>query len=80
MAFRSRRSDRYRPNDSDTDDDGLTDGDEVIAGTDANNPDTDGDGTNDGDEVTNGTDPTDDDVGGDTGNTGLGRQSELKLS
>ncbi|MFC2019227.1 hypothetical protein ACFLU4_04635 [Chloroflexota bacterium] len=42
----------------DTDDDGLTDPEEVIHGTDPNNPDTDGDGVNDGDEVAAGTDPT----------------------
>ena len=61
------------PQDSDTDDDGLKDGDEVngtlnpwtagILGTppgDPTNPsnaDSDGDGTNDGDEITAGTDP-----------------------
>lgn len=61
------------PQDSDTDDDGLNDGDEIngtlnpwTAGTlgtppgSPTNPlaaDTDGDGTSDGDEITNGTDP-----------------------
>ncbi len=41
----------------DTDGDGLSDADEVIAGTDSANPDTDGDGYTDGDEVKNGFDP-----------------------
>ncbi|MCH7227091.1 sulfatase-like hydrolase/transferase [Haloferula sp. A504] len=61
------------PQDSDTDDDGLNDGDEVngtlnpwTAGvkgsppgepTDPNEPDSDGDGVNDGTEITLGTDP-----------------------
>ena len=61
------------PQDSDTDDDGLSDGVEVngtlnpwtsgTLGTPPGSPtdprvaDTDGDGTNDGDEITNGTDP-----------------------
>lgn len=42
---------------ADTDDDGLTDPEEHLHGTDKNNPDTDGDGVNDGDEVAAGTDP-----------------------
>lgn len=42
----------------DTDDDGLTDAEEALYGTDINNPDTDGDGVSDGDEVAAGTDPT----------------------
>jgi hypothetical protein len=42
----------------DTDNDGLSDGDEVnIHGTDPNNPDTDSDGYLDGEEVENGFDP-----------------------
>lgn len=41
----------------DTDDDGLTDVNEKIYGTDWLNPDTDGDGYNDGDEITNGYNP-----------------------
>jgi hypothetical protein len=41
----------------DFDSDGLTDGDEFLAGTNPVNPDTDGDGVNDGDEVLAGTDP-----------------------
>jgi hypothetical protein len=48
------------PYDVDTDDDGLTDGDEYyvyLTGT--RNPDTDGDGVLDGDEIANGTDPND---------------------
>ena len=43
----------------DTDDDGLTDAEEVLTQTDPLNPDTDGDGFNDGEEVTAGTDPND---------------------
>jgi gliding motility-associated-like protein/uncharacterized repeat protein (TIGR01451 family) len=43
----------------DTDNDGLTDGQEGLLGTDPNNPDTDGDGFLDGDEVNNETDPLD---------------------
>jgi len=49
------------PLDPDTDDDGLTDGQEAGLtgiGTNPLNPDTDGSGTNDGTEVANGTDPT----------------------
>lgn len=42
----------------DSDDDGLTNPEETLHGTDPNNPDTDGDGINDGDEVDAGTDPT----------------------
>jgi len=55
------------PTDSDTDDDGLTDGDEVHAySSDPLNPDTDDDGLADGDEVnTYGTDPTLRDTDGD---------------
>ena len=49
----------------DTDGDGLTDVDEVTAGTDSTDPDTDGDGLNDGDEVTGGTNPLDPDTDGD---------------
>ncbi|RKG89288.1 cell envelope biogenesis protein OmpA [Corallococcus sp. CA049B] len=46
----------------DTDNDGLTDEEEVAEGTDPNNPDTDGDGIPDGIEVkVGGTDPLDDD-------------------
>lgn len=46
--------------DLDTDDDGLTDGDEYYTyQTGTRNPDTDGDGVVDGDEITNGTDPND---------------------
>jgi oligopeptide transport system substrate-binding protein len=46
--------------DTDTDDDGATDGDEwYVHATGTRNPDTDGDGVLDGDEVANGTDPND---------------------
>ena len=41
----------------DSDNDGLTDGQEATVGTNPNNPDTDGDSINDGDEITSGTDP-----------------------
>jgi hypothetical protein len=48
------------PLDLDTDDDGLTDGDEYyVHQTGTRNPDTDGDGVVDGAETTNGTDPND---------------------
>ena len=43
----------------DTDNDGITNAQEGIIGTDPNNPDTDGDGIPDGAEVTNGTNPLD---------------------
>ena len=42
----------------DTDEDGLTDPEEKLYGTDPNDPDSDDDGVNDGDEVAAGTDPT----------------------
>jgi hypothetical protein len=42
----------------DQDNDGLTNDEEVTAGTDPNNPDSDGDGYNDGEEVTGIDDPT----------------------
>jgi hypothetical protein len=48
------------PFDTDTDDDGASDGDEYyVHQTGTRNPDTDGDGVGDGDEVANGTDPND---------------------
>lgn len=48
------------PVDLDTDDDGLTDGDEYyVYQTGTRNPDTDGDGVLDGAETANGTDPND---------------------
>jgi hypothetical protein len=57
---------------TDTDGDGIPDGQEPGHGTDPNNPDTDGDGINDGEEVANGTDPTDpNDPGKDSDNDGL---------
>ncbi len=43
----------------DTDNDGLTDGEEGDLGTNPNDPDSDDDGINDGDEVLNGSDPLD---------------------
>lgn len=54
------------PTDPDTDDDGLSDGDEVnVHGTDPTDPDTDDDGLSDGDEVNiHGTDPLDPDTDG----------------
>jgi len=52
---------------TDTDQDGITDDQEIILGSDANNPDTDGDGLLDGEEVTVfRTDPTNVDTDGDT--------------
>lgn len=44
--------------DDDSDDDGLSDGEEGSYGTDPLNPDSDDDGVNDGDEVANDTDPS----------------------
>ena len=51
--------------DGDCDGDGLTNGDEVIAGTDPGNSDSDGDGLTDGQEVSIGTDPMEEDSDGD---------------
>jgi|688.fasta_scaffold02231_8 gliding motility-associated-like protein len=42
---------------NDCDNDGLTNDEEILAGTDNDNPDTDGDNINDGDEVNAGSDP-----------------------
>jgi len=47
------------PLDSDSDDDGLSDGEEVALGTDPLDADSDDDGLSDGDEVALGTDPLD---------------------
>lgn len=62
------------PNDNDTDDDGISDGDEVngVRGspTDPNNADTDGDGVSDLDELQSGTDPADEGERPDTGGGG----------
>ena len=49
----------------DTDNDGLTDAEEVEFGTDPNNADSDGDGLLDSDEVALGADPTESDTDGD---------------
>ena len=55
------------PNLADTDEDGLTDGDEVrVYASNPLNRDTDGDGLSDGDEVANGTNPINPDTDGDT--------------
>ena len=57
--------------DPDSDDDGLTDGEEVVLGTDPFDPDTDDDGLTDGQEVeTYGTDPLDPDTDDDGLNDG----------
>jgi parallel beta-helix repeat protein/predicted outer membrane repeat protein len=53
------------PDDSDSDDDGLSDGAEVANGTEPLTADTDGDGLWDGDEETYGTDPLAADTDGD---------------
>ncbi len=58
--------------DTDSDDDGLTDGEEIALGTDPFDPDTDDDGLSDGDEVNvHGTDPLDADTDDDGLNDGL---------
>ncbi len=44
---------------NDADNDGLTDAEEALIGTDPNNPDTDGDGVGDAEEVADNTDPID---------------------
>jgi hypothetical protein len=73
------------PDDADSDDDGLTDGQEVnTVGTDPLDPDTDDGGVNDGAEVDNATDPVDnpdDDVAptGDTDGDGLTDTEEDEL-
>ena len=55
----------------DNDEDGLTNAEELNAGTDPEIPDTDGDGLSDGTEVnTHGTDPTNPDTDGDGANDG----------
>lgn len=60
------------PTDADTDDDGLTDGDEVNTyGTDPTSEDTDGDWLTDNDELSvYGTDPVNEDTDGDISNDG----------
>ena len=45
------------PNDADSDDDRLTDSEEVELGTDPNDSDSDDDGISDGREIEDGTDP-----------------------
>ncbi len=54
----------------DDDEDGLTNPEEVLYGTNPNDPDSDDDGTNDGDEVDNGTNPAVPDVAPDTDGDG----------
>lgn len=50
---------------TDADDDGLTDEDEILAGTNPLNPDSDQDGVKDGPEVSQGSNPLDDDTDND---------------
>lgn len=57
----------------DTDNDGLTDSEEVLHGTNPSNPDTDGDGIYDGSEVANDTNPNK----ADTDDDGLSDKEEL---
>jgi len=67
------------PNDPDSDDDGLPDGEEVhVRGTDPLNSDTDGDGLEDGVEILNGLDPLDPaDAGADPDGDGLTNAEEI---
>jgi hypothetical protein len=69
------------PHDSDSDDDGLTDGDEVhVYGTEPNNADSDSDGMPDGWEVENGLDPMDgSDAGLDPDGDGLTSLEEYEI-
>lgn len=71
------------PWESDTDEDGLSDGDEVLVyGTDPLKPDTDGDGLIDGDEPAMGFDPTKPDTdenGIPDGKNGLNRVLHMRL-
>ncbi|MCZ7557835.1 MAG: hypothetical protein M5R41_15660 [Bacteroidia bacterium] len=67
---------RTNPDNSDTDGDGLNDGEEVVLGTSPLRADTDGDGLNDGDEVrVYGTEPLRKDSDGD----GLTDMEEIRL-
>ena len=52
----------------DSDGDGVSDDDEIDAGTDPNNPDSDGDGIPDGSEIASGTNPTNSDTDTDGSN------------
>ena len=69
------------PRTADTDDDGLTDSEEVYAttgyATDPLNPDSDGDGMTDGWEVDNGLDPLTDDSAGDPDGDGVSNGEEF---
>ena len=67
---------KTNPLDADSDDDGLSDGDEVLGYfSDPNNPDSDGDGLSDKTEVDAGTSPLSEDIDGD----GLNDTEELEL-
>jgi len=61
----------------DADDDGLTDDQESVYGTDPRNPDTDGDGMPDGWEVANGFDPLHADSAGDADHDGMSNLAEF---
>lgn len=61
----------------DSDNDSLSDEDEVDAGTDPNNEDTDDDGITDGAEVDNGLDPTQDDAEADDDSDGVDNLEEI---
>ncbi len=75
------------PTEDDSDNDGLTDDEEAILGTDPNDPDSDNDGIEDGDEVAGGDDPAayepgvdSDPLDGDTDDDGLSDGDEANAT